>query len=268
VSTHKNIVITGSTRGIGYGLTEAFLQRGCRVVISGRDPLRVEQALQALAHNHGERVLGQACDMTVFEQVQALWDVSRARMGSIDIWINNAGRSNLLMPFWELDPAVIKSVVDTNVTGSMYGARVALAGLRAQGHGSFYNMEGFGSRGRRQQPGLSLYGASKASVGFLTDAMIAETRGSPVLVGSILPGMVVTDMLLNQRSGDPLEWERSKRIFNILADRVETAAPWIVERILSNEVKRKHGLRISRLSGLKVLWRFLSAPFTKRQVID
>jgi len=269
MSVAKNVVITGSTRGIGYGLADAFLARGCRVVISGREQPRVDEAVQSLDRAHGpERIAGQVCDMTRFEQVQALWDAARQRLGSIDIWINNAGRSNLLAPFWELDPQQIQAVVETNLTGSMYGARVALAGLRAQGHGSLYNMEGFGSRGKRKQPGLTLYGATKAAIAFLTDSLVEETRGSNVLVGSILPGMVVTDMLLNQRSGDPADWERSKRAFNILADKVETVAPWIVERVLENETKRQHGLRIARLNGMKVMWRFLSAPFTKRNVID
>lgn len=269
MSETKNIVITGSTRGIGYGLAEAFLARGCRVLISGREPQRVQEAVQALRHTHGpERVFGQACDMTRFEQVQALWNFAKEKLGSIDIWINNAGRGNTLTPFWEQDPALMQAVVETNVTGSMYGAKVAIAGMRAQGHGSLYNMEGYGSRGKRMQPGLTLYGASKAAIAFLNDSLVEETRGSSVLVGSISPGMVVTDMLLNQRSGDPADWERSKRAFNILADKVETVAPWLVERILENEVKRQHGLRIARLSGMKVMWRFLSAPFTKRKLID
>ena len=269
MSAIKNIVITGSTRGIGYGLADVFLARGCRVVISGRDAQRVEEAVQALARLHGpERVAGQACDMTIFAQVQALWNFAKQRLGTVDIWINNAGRANTLTPFWELDPATIQAVVETNLTGSMYGAKVALSGLRAQGHGSLYNMEGYGSRGKRKQPGLTLYGSTKAGIAFMNDSLVEETRGSSVLVGSILPGMVVTDMLLNQRSGDPADWERSKRAFNILADKVETVAPWIVERILANEIKRQHGLRIAYLTGMKVMWRFFSAPFTKRSIID
>lgn len=269
MSTPKNIVITGGTRGLGYGLADAFLKSGCRVVISGRSQSSVDQAVQSLAQQHSAgQVFGVVCDMTLYAQVQALWDSAQQNLGSIDIWINNAGQSNTLTPFWELDPALIQAVVETNVTGSMYGAKVALTGLRAQGHGSLYNMEGFGSRGNRKQNGLTLYGTTKAAIAFLTDSLVAETRGSEVLVGSLSPGMVVTDMLLNQRSGDPADWERAKRAFNILAERVETVSPWLVMRVLANEHERKHGIRIARLTGLKIMWRLLSAPFIKRKVID
>ena len=72
-------------------------------------------------------------------------------------------------------------------------------------------------------------------------------------------------MLLNQRSGDPADWERSKRAFNILADRVETVTPWLADQVLAND---RPGKRIAWLNGLKVMWRFLAAPFQKRNVID
>ncbi|NLG98672.1 MAG: SDR family oxidoreductase [Chloroflexi bacterium] len=149
----KTIVITGSTRGIGYGLADAFLMHGERVVISGRKQETVDQALRQLSQKHGpERAAGFACDVTDYAQVQALWDSAAARFGTIDIWINNAGQSNILTPFWELDPAQMRDVVQTNILGMMYGSKVALRGMLQQGFGSLYNMEGFGSRSGRKLP--------------------------------------------------------------------------------------------------------------------
>jgi NAD(P)-dependent dehydrogenase (short-subunit alcohol dehydrogenase family) len=263
----KTIVITGSTRGIGYGLADAFLALGCNVVISGRKPEAVEEAAARLAQGHKtEQVLGQSCEVTDYAQVEALWDASTLRFGRVDIWINNAGLANILTPFWELDPQEIDNVVRTNVIGAMYGCKVAIRGMLAQGSGALYNMEGFGSRGKRKQPGLTLYGSTKAGMAFLDDSLVLELDGTPILFGSISPGMVVTDLLLNQRtSGKPEDWERSKQAFNILAERVEVVTPWLARRILENQ---KHGMRISYLNGLKVMWRFLSAPLTKRKVID
>jgi NAD(P)-dependent dehydrogenase (short-subunit alcohol dehydrogenase family) len=262
----KTVVITGSTRGIGFGLADNFLKRGCQVVISGRKQAVVDQSAAELAQKHGaERVAGYACDVTDYAQLQALWDAAVARFGSVDIWINNAGMGNLLTPFWELDPDIMKSVVETNLVGTMYGTRVALLGMLKQGSGALYNMEGFGSRGGRVQPGLTLYGATKAGMAFLDRSLEKELEGKPVIMGSILPGMVVTDLLLNQRQGNPADWERSKRAFNILADKVETIAPWIVDQVLANN---KNGAHIAWLNGLKVMLRFLGAQFTKRQVVD
>jgi NAD(P)-dependent dehydrogenase (short-subunit alcohol dehydrogenase family) len=262
----KTIVITGSTRGIGFGLAEAFLQRGCQVMVSGRAQQTVDQAAARLAQCYSpERIAGAACDVADYDQVEALWSAAAERFGRIDIWINNAGVGSLLAPFWELDPAVMEAVVRTNLLGALHGSRVALRGMLAQGGGARYNMEGFGSRGGRVMPGMALYGSTKAALAFLDRSLSAELAGKPVIAGSILPGMVVTDLLLNQRAGDPADWQRARRAFNILADRVETVAPWIAERVLANT---KNGARITWLTGPKIMGRFLSAPFTRRRVID
>jgi NAD(P)-dependent dehydrogenase (short-subunit alcohol dehydrogenase family) len=263
----KNIVITGSTRGIGYGLADAFLARGCKVMLSGRQQAVVNQAVAALSQKHGaEQVAGQVCDVTDYTQVQALWDAAARRFGGIDIWVNNAGIANVLTPFWELDPQQMESVVKTNILGTMYGCSVALREMLKKGSGAVYNMEGFGSRNKRKLPGLTLYGTTKAATAFLDDSLTEELQGKPILFGSLSPGMVVTDMLLNQRKGgDPADWERSQRVFNILADRVETVTPWLVEQILANQ---KIGARFNWLTSAKAAWRFLSAPFHKRKVID
>jgi len=261
----KNIVITGSTRGIGLGLAEAFLARGCRVVISGRNQETVDQTVSRLAASYGrERVAGQACDVTDYSQVEMLWQAAVAAYASVDIWINNAGIGQLLTPFWELEPALMKTVVETNLLGTMYGSRAALRGMLQQGYGALYNMEGKGSRDRRIQPGLTLYGTTKAGMGYLDTALVKELQDKGVIVGSLLPGMVVTDLLLNQRAGSSSDWEQAKRVFNILADRVETVAPWLADQILKN---RRSGKRIAWLTGPKVMWRFLTAPFTKRSLI-
>jgi NAD(P)-dependent dehydrogenase (short-subunit alcohol dehydrogenase family) len=262
----RNVVITGSTRGIGYGVADALLERGCTVTISGRSQENVDKAVEGLVQKHGpDRVLGLACDVSNYAQVQALWDTALERWGEIDIWINNAGQSNLLAPFWELEPEKMQEVVNTNILGSMYGSKVAIQGMLKQGHGWVYNMEGYGSHGKRRQPGLTLYGTTKAALAFFDESLLKDLEGRPVKIGSIQPGMVVTDMLYNQRSGNEADWERSKQAFNILADKVETAAPWIASRVLENE---ENGAHLQRVSGMTIMLRFLTAPFKKRNVID
>jgi NAD(P)-dependent dehydrogenase (short-subunit alcohol dehydrogenase family) len=82
----KTIVITGSTRGIGYGLADSLLALGCAVTVSGRALASVEKAVAELAAKHEPgRVLGQPCDVTDFEQAQALWDAAKAHFGKVDI---------------------------------------------------------------------------------------------------------------------------------------------------------------------------------------
>ena len=208
----KTVVITGSTRGIGYGLAEEFLKLGCQVVISGRQQATVDQAVAGLAERHGpERVGGQVCDVTVLDQVQALWDGAVQRFRRVDVWINNAGTSTPLAPLWEQDPAAVRCVVETNVVGALHGARVALRGLLAQGSGSLYNLEGFGSDGRTMA-GMTPYGLTKRATAYLTDALVKETKGTGIVVGALRPGMVLTRLITDQYEGKPEEWERAKGI--------------------------------------------------------
>ena len=259
----KTIVITGSTRGIGYGLSDAFLERGCSVTISGRSQEAVDRALAELGTTHGaECLFGHPCDVTDFDQVQALWDAAKEHWGRIDIWINNAGIAHAQTPLWKQDHSEVAAIIETNLLGSMYGAQVAMKGMLEQGSGSIYNLEGLGSDGRRVE-GLAAYGTTKAALTYLTDSMVDEAQGTPVLVGAIQPGMVATDMITQQYRDQPEQWEDAKRIFNILADRPETVTPWIAERVLANS---RNGTRIQWMSRGKAMARFLSAPFTKRDL--
>jgi len=87
----KIVVVTGSTRGIGYGLAQAFLERDCKVVVSTRTQSSVEQAVETLGAKFGrERVIGQMCEVTDYQQVKALWDAAKSHYGRVDLWVNNA----------------------------------------------------------------------------------------------------------------------------------------------------------------------------------
>lgn len=256
-----NVVVTGSTRGIGYGLADAFLELGCRVVVNGRSSSSVDQVVEKLAVKYGaDRLHGFAADMADLSQVEALWATAVSQFGQVDIWINNAGLGHDMLPMWQLPPERIKTIVDTNILGLMYGSRVAIQGMLAQGHGQLYNMEGAGSNGHVRN-GMSVYATSKAAVHLFSQALIQETVGTAVQVGTISPGMVVTDLLLDPMQADPEIFARSQRIFNILSDRVETVTPYLARKILEND---KPGAHIQWLTRPKIIWRFLSAPFGKR----
>ena len=262
----KTIVITGSTRGIGFGLAQNFWKRDCSVMINGRTQQSVDEGLENLSGlAPSERLSGFPCDVRNYEQIEALWETAKKHFGHIDIWINNAGLAHGPVEFWNQTPEQINNVINVNMTGTLYGTRVALLGLREQGGGFLYNMEGLGSRGGQMVAGMALYGTTKAGLSYFDDAMMKECEGTPVKFGALLPGMVVTDMLVGQRMRSEEEWERTKRIFNILADRVETVTPWLVDQMLAND---RNGVRISWLTRSKVMMRFLMAPFSRRNVVD
>ena len=261
----RSIVITGSTRGIGYSLADAFLQRGCSVAISGRTQEAVDEAVIKLGTRYDrENIYGFPCDVTDYIQVEQLWEKARIYFEGIDIWINNAGMAVPMMKFWELTPEQYDCVVRTNVVGTMYGTRVALRGMLAQGSGALYNLEGFGARGNRMH-GMALYGSTKAGVHFINQSLAGETEGTPVITGAIAPGMVITDMITRQFEGRKDEMEKSKRILNIIAERAETVAPVLVDKILKNQ---KNGATINYSSSTRMIVKFMTAPFNRRDLFS
>jgi NAD(P)-dependent dehydrogenase (short-subunit alcohol dehydrogenase family) len=261
----KHVVITGSTRGIGLGLAKSFIDLGCSVTISGRSQSDVDQVVMDLnSIHHAEPVVGFACDVRRFDQVQALWDQSISRFTKVDIWINNAGWSGPQLAAWKISPDQAKEIIETNLLGEIYGSMIAIHGMINQGYGAIYNMEGLGSDGRILE-GLAYYGTSNAGRNYFNQSLIKEAKDTPLIIGTLHPGMVATDLLIKQYEDRPEEWEKDKRIFNILADRVETVTPWMAAQILKNE---KSGVRISWSSRWKVLGRFLTSPFSKRDVFN
>jgi NAD(P)-dependent dehydrogenase (short-subunit alcohol dehydrogenase family) len=246
-------------------MADAFLARGCAVTLCGRTADGVACAAQALGARHApERILGEVCDVRHHEQLAGLWDAAQARFGAVDVWINNAAITQPAVPFWTHPRARIAAVVETNLTGAMYGAAVAVAGMQAQGWGAVYMLEGMGSDGRKAGH-MTLYGTTKAAIRYFVQSLAREVAGTPVLVGALSPGMVVTDLLVGRRQREGEAWEHAKRVFNILADRVDTVAPWLVDQVLANE---RNGTRIAWLTPWKVLWRFAGAPFSRRDLFD
>ena len=130
------VVITGSTRGIGLGLATELLKRNRSVIINGRRDDVVQIQLKNLREAFpSAKVEGYACDVTDFDSVQGLWNYAIKKFSKVDIWINNAGVMNDHRHTWEVEPKVLKSIVDINVLGTLYGCKVAIKGMMNQGAG-------------------------------------------------------------------------------------------------------------------------------------
>ena len=124
MQTSKVVVVTGSTRGIGYGLASEFLKAGCKVVVCGRSQESTDQTVGELAQAYSpESVCGRPCNVRSRTQVQALWDTAWQRFGHVDIWINNAGLGTDQRDVWMHSEEEVAAVVDTNITGTIHGAK-------------------------------------------------------------------------------------------------------------------------------------------------
>ena len=257
------VVVTGSTRGIGLGLAEAFVARGCNVVVSGRDET-TSRDVAAKIGGGGDRVLGHACDVSSASQLEALWEAGVAKFGRVDVWINNAGYCNAIRPFTELPHEQIERVVDANVRGTMLGSHVALRGFLRQGHGKLFNMEGWGSRGERKA-GMTPYCATKLALLYFTDELAREHRATPVRIGTLSPGMVVTDSLVaSYRDGGAASWHRSRWLFNFVIDPREIPCNWLADKVLSSDRTRAHFVW---MTPLRVFGRMLNPRYWRRNPV-
>lgn len=251
------VVITGSSRGIGRGLAMEFVKRGHHVALSGRSQPDLDRAVAELAKAGAGNVVGLACDVSRKAEVQALWDHAAGRFGRVDIWLNNAGRAVSRFAVRDTAEDLVHTMVDSNLKGTIFGSQVALAGFARQGGGALYNMLGGASGGKRLTPNMGVYSSTKIGDRLLTQYLVRENDNPDILIGMIVPGLLLSDnFFAEQRAMPPEEWNKFRRIMNILCDEVETAAPWLVEQVLAN---RRQGRLIQWQTDWQILGRFAAA---------
>ncbi|XP_011032940.1 PREDICTED: chlorophyll(ide) b reductase NOL, chloroplastic isoform X2 [Populus euphratica] len=228
-----NVLITGSTKGIGYALAKEFLKAGDNVIICSRSAERVESAVQSLREEFGEqRVWGTKCDVREGKDVKDLVAFAQESLKYIDIWINNAGSNAYsYKPLAEASDEDLIEVVTTNTLGLMICCREAIKMMLNQPRGGhIFNIDGAGSDGR-PTPRFAAYGATKRSVVHLTKSLQAELRMQDVqnvVVHNLSPGMVTTDLLMSGATT-----KQAKFFINVLAEPAEVVAEYLVPNIRS-----------------------------------
>ena len=231
----KTIVITGSTRGIGFGLASEFLKSGHQVVINGRNPEKVAKAVAKLKDSCSDEVAGVTGNVDDPETHEKLINKAVNVFGKIDIWINNAGIPQPLRKFEEIEIEDIKAITEINIYGLMLGTRSAIKFMKGQGFGKIFNMEGFGSDGRMMNK-LTLYGTTKRAVNYFTKSVSKEIDSAVVQIGILSPGMVRTDFLNSATdTRSPKEAKQFKKVYDILAEDVDVVTGFLAPRILKSK---------------------------------
>jgi short-subunit dehydrogenase len=265
MSIMKNIVITGSTRGLGLAMAKEFLKAGCNVTISGSRTDSFDKGKDEVKGLENQFIFI-PCNVRKISDIRNLWIKSVEKWGSVDIWINNAGQNCPREFIWDTDEEYIDYVVDTNIKGVMYGSKIAVENMLKQGHGQVWNMEGLGSNDMIIEKTI-LYGTSKRALTYFTKGLAKELKNSPVKTGRLSPGMMLTDFITKSPTGEPstvTEDNKFKKIFNILGDKPETVAKFFIPRILENTKQDGH---IEWLTNIKSAQRFMMAPFRKRELL-
>jgi NAD(P)-dependent dehydrogenase (short-subunit alcohol dehydrogenase family) len=261
----KNVVITGSTRGLGLAMAKEFLKAGCNVTISGSRLDSFDRERNQV-NEFEKQFVYVPCNVRNISEIRNLWLKSVEKWGSIDIWINNAGQNSPHLLCHEIDESYVNKIIDTNIKGMIFASQVAAREMLKQGFGQIYNMEGLGSNNMIQIKTI-LYGTTKHALTYFTRGLAKELKDTPIKVSRLSPGMMLTDFITKTPDGiesEVIHDKAFKFIFNVLGDRPEIVAKFFIKRILNN---KKNDTHIVWLTKAKMLRRFFIRPLLKKKLI-
>ena len=262
----KTVVITGSTRGLGFEMAKCFRRYGWNVLLNGADKRKIENAMNALKSIKGKgAVSGFRADVSSAKEINALAEYAGKKYRAVDIWINNAGINQPLKALWELSDTEICSLVDIDLKGAVIGSKAAVRLMLAQPNGGYiYNVEGYGSNNAKML-GFNMYGTSKRAVTHFTIALAEELeeRKCKVKAGRLSPGIMITDFITNAMNGEQkiVLPEKTKSFYNVTADYPDVVAEFLVKSMIRN---KKNNVHFQWLTNRKVAARFISSGFRKR----
>ncbi|UTD54010.1 L-iditol 2-dehydrogenase [Halomonas sp. MS1] len=190
---NKRAVITGGARGIGLAIAQRYLAEGAKVIVADIDANAVDDALATLQQDaSAERVMGVVLNVCDQASINAMVERVTERFGGIDILVNNAAVFDMA-PVLEVTEASFDKQFAVNAKGLFFTLQIVARAMVAQGQGGkIINMSS--QAGRRGEPLVSVYCASKAAVISLTQSCGLDLIKHRINVNGIAPGVVDTPM--------------------------------------------------------------------------
>jgi len=185
----KVAVVTGGTKGIGYGIAEALAKNGAAVFICGRNVRDVADAIEKLSSSG--KANGTVCDVRSEGDVQAMLSGCAQAFGGVDILINNAGIGYFGKTVEELTAEEFRQTLETNLFGVFYACHHAIPLMKQRGGGYIINISSLA--GQNAHPKMAAYNASKFALNGFSEALMQEVRHEGIKVSYICPGSVNTD---------------------------------------------------------------------------
>ena len=193
----KVILVTASTRGIGFAVVKKCAAEGARVYMAARDLERAQEIANAM-----ENVKCVYNDATKPETFSSMVEDVVQNAGCIDVLVNNFGTSNpgKALDFANTDPQVFLDTVNLNLRSVFLASQAAAKYMTEQGGGSIINISSVGGL----VPDISqvAYGTSKAAINYLTKLIAVQEAKHHIRCNAVLPGMTATEAVAKQLSDD------------------------------------------------------------------
>jgi 3-hydroxybutyrate dehydrogenase/3-oxoacyl-[acyl-carrier protein] reductase len=181
--------ITGGTAGIGLAIARTLLDDGMTVALMARDEGRGRR----IAAELGARACFIRGDATVQADVEGFVDEVRARLGSVDVLVNNAGGATDLQPLARLSDEEWDRVLKWNLYSTFWATRRAVPGMSARGWGRVINIASL--EGKHGKAVFTAYTTAKHAILGFTKSLAREVGTTGVTVNAICPGLVITDIV-------------------------------------------------------------------------
>lgn len=196
-STKKVAVVTGGNRGLGFEASRQLAKKGYQVVLTSRDEAKGKPAAQKL-QAEGLDVTYHPLDVTTEESSQKLAQFIREKFGRLDALVNNAaiyidaqdGENSVFTT--KID--TLRETMETNVYGVLRVTQALIPLMKEQNYGRIVNVSSGMGQLSDMGGGYTGYRISKAALNALTRILSSELQGTNILVNSVCPGWVKTDM--------------------------------------------------------------------------
>jgi NAD(P)-dependent dehydrogenase (short-subunit alcohol dehydrogenase family) len=187
----KVALVTGGSKGLGKAMARGLAEAGADVMIASRSEGELKKAADEIGEGLGVRVIYRVTDMGVRGEVVALAEETCARLGKVDILINNAG-SNQPQAIDEVTDEAWDRILELNLTSCMSLSRAVVPGMKQRGWGRIIHISsvlGVGSKEKR-----NAYSATKAGLIGLTKASALDLGPYNITVNCLCPGPFLTDL--------------------------------------------------------------------------
>ena len=189
----KTALVTGGSKGIGYGCADALAAEGCALAICARHENELEAAAAALRETHDVPVEPIGADLTKDEDIDHLVEATVDALGPPDILVNNAGTVGSPGPIEELSTQEWRDLFELNVFAVVTLTRKLLPYMRQQGWGRIINISS--ENGEQPYPDMIHYSASKGALNNFGKALSKHVADDGILVNTVSPAFIETPLV-------------------------------------------------------------------------